>query len=331
MAERTIVDYSVVPVSFVLQIMETVSYKSKLEIIHALGEIGGNEAVACLKEIYRDLNEEGKIVAVKALGEIGGREARKQLKDIIQGRNGYWSVRTEVFKQMAKKENKEADECAIKFLVDTIVKDAKKAEELLNRIEEKKAEYYLKAAFDHADYRDMRRNVLRLIAKKLGKESIDILCEACNDKDSGVQLEAVKILCETNTPNKVPVFQEHIKRYHEMSSICAALDLERHGILGGNEFLKRNLDDDDYTKRKLFVEQLGETGAPNAVTWLLKTLKDNKDLSSYHVVIAAVKVLGFIGTPEIIPYLEKARPNVPQYLVEQVQVAIDRINARANA
>jgi HEAT repeat protein/energy-coupling factor transporter ATP-binding protein EcfA2 len=207
----------------------------------ALGEIGGEQAIAGLIEALKDQDFDVSWRAAEALGEIGGEQAVPGLIEASKDEDSF------ARRSAAVALGEIGGEQAVAVLIE--------------------------ASKDQSSF--VRSPVAEALGKIGGEQAVAVLIEASKDQDSDVSSRAASALGKIGGEQAVAVLIEALKDEYSDVRGRAASAL---GEIGGEQavavLIEASKDEEDSGVRWRAAEALGEIGGEQAVAVLIETLKD---------------------------------------------------------
>lgn len=295
----------------------------------ALGQIGGEEAIAGLTKALKDKNSEVRAWATWALGEIGCDLAVEVLLKTLKHYDA--DVRWRAVSGLGKISEKRPIAITenfisklLKCLEDSEYYVRTKAAEALGKTHSNNAiDPLVKALSDQES--SVRYRAAYALGQIATEDAMKALLKALEHTDSDVRVSVVYSLGQIGTDEAIDGVMQALKDPDYNVRAKAAEVLGKNSYYGGINALLQALTDKDHYVRWRAATALGEIGDNAAVTGLLQILKDKNPC----VRGAAASALGQIGHEAAVTALRRCFQDDDSYVRKRAAEALVKINSKS--
>lgn len=270
-----------------------------------------------------DANERVRFEAIHALGALAKAPlTTPQIRRLTAALDHYDPiVRAASARVIARLQVKEAEDALIVAIGDSNQAVRQFAMYALGEIKSAKAIPALRHQIENYRSNTQATWALLALAKIADPSTADLFRQYLAAKDPGFRAASAEGLGRVNATDVLPQLEQHLQRERgpavQLAYVFALQKLGRNYL----DHIVAALADDDGAQQAM--EYLVELG-PSIQTALAAHLASRED----NVRGRVVQVLGLIGTPDVLPALERARLDRNEAVARAIAAAIDRIKAR---
>lgn len=292
----------------VASLLQSPDWKIGGRAVDALGQIGGERAIAPLIEALK--NERGQVdeKAAAALGRIGGERVETVLIDTLKatikrlsGRLNYETVAA-----LKRIGGEPTLATSLELIKDTDGETRAVGIEILGKLGGERAEASLLDALKDS-YVSVRSAALRAMEQFGGERTVKALIEMLGDRDTSLRYDAAQILGRIGGEETITALIEALKSQDFRVRMNAAVAL---GLIGGERAVeavaKALLSDVSFDVRIRAAQALERMGGEKALKALIASFAASSRDPDLHSRPFVVRALGQIGGEQVVPLLIEA-------------------------
>lgn len=298
-------------------------------VLHAIKDIGEEEAVPYLLEALDNDEPNFQIMAAKMMVDVWGEKA---LGDLIKAHEkaeterGRWGIEKAIEEIVEERKTaKELDE----HIGDLRHKDPlvrQGAAATLGEICHPDAIPYLIEALKD-EHGNVRESAAGALAKIGDGDAVSVVVEALKDKDKNVRQDAAQALGKIGNKDAIPALVEALKDEDFFVRWSATISLGEIAHVDAIPALAETLKGGDDLVRGSAAQALGEIGHVDAVPALVEGLKDK------HIEVreSAAEALGKLGSPGLQALIKAHEETKDEDLVKEIEKTIKKIQGGKDA